>query len=932
MWKFRSALFFIYICSFLFTIQLKAQDLPVDKEVTIGTLSNGIKYYIRKNVKPEKRAELRLVVNAGSVLENDDQKGLAHFTEHMGFNGTAHFSKNELINYLESIGVKFGPELNAGTSFDETVYMLQVPTDKPDIVSKAFLVLEDWAHGLQFDSAEVEKERGVIVEEWRLGRGANMRMLDKQLPILFKNSRYAERLTIGDKKIIETFNQQTLKDFYRDWYRPDLMAVVAVGDFDKAEIEKLIKEHFSSITSPKTIRPRELYPVPKHEETLFAIAYDKEATNSQVSIYIKQDKQKIKTESDFRKALNRDLLSGMLNKRLQELTLLPDPPFVNAFAGQGGFVRTADCNYLSAMVKDGGIDRGLEAILREAERARMFGFTATELERQKTETIRILEKQLAEKDKTESSSLVWQYVGNYLNYSPIPGIENLYELHKKYLPMITLEEINKYSEELLQKSNRVVMVNVPEKQGVQIPTETELTAVIDKVAKENITAYVDKVSTKPLIKEMPKAGTIVSEAKNETLGTTEWKLSNGVRVIFKPTDFKNDEISFTSFSTGGSSLVSDADFMSAATAVSMENESGVGEFSKTELQKYLTGKIAGVNPFIGNFNEGLRGGGSPKDIETLFQLIYAYVTSPRIDSTGFNSFKSKLTAYLQNAENSPEKAFSDTLNYTLLNYNHRARPWTLKLLEEMDMNKAASFLKDRFADAGDFTFVFTGNIDVQTFKPLVLTYLGGLPSIGRKESWKDINLTNPKGMVEKIVKKGIEAKSQVAVVFTGDMDWSRLNEYKLESLMDAMNIRLREVIREEKGGTYGVRAVHNISRIPAARYTIYINFGCNPERVDELTKAVFSVIDSMKNFGPGSEILTKIKETQKRQREVAVKRNNFWMGVLANYLEYGDNVDQIPEYDKWTEALQQSDIKEACAKYMDGNHLKVVLYPQDKIQ
>ena len=430
MHQFKSNLLLALIFIFSFIPFIKSQDIPVDKDVTIGTLNNGIKYYIRKNVKPEKRAELRLVVNAGSVLENEDQRGLAHFVEHMGFNGSKHFSKNDLINYLESIGVKFGPDLNAYTSFDQTVYMLQVPTDKSEILSKAFLVLEDWAHNLSFDSTEIDKERGVVGEEWRLGRGAQMRMLDKQLPILFKNSRYAERLTIGDKHIIDTAHYETLRKFYHDWYRPDLMAVVAVGDFNKDSILALIKEHFVSITQPKDIRKRELYPIAKHKETLFAIASDKEAVYSTVAVYLKKDREEYKTENDYKKKITQDLFEGMFNQRLNELTQLPDPPFAYCYAGQGRFIRTADINIMAAMVKDGGVNRGLEALVREAERIRMYGFTSAELERIKSILLSNMEKRLSEKDKTESSQLINEYVGNYLDNSPIPSIEDQYALYK----------------------------------------------------------------------------------------------------------------------------------------------------------------------------------------------------------------------------------------------------------------------------------------------------------------------------------------------------------------------------------------------------------------------------------------------------------------------------------------------------------------------
>ena len=476
---------FLFLFTFLLSqiIIAQTEKLPVDPNVTIGTLKNGIRFYIMQNKKPEKRAELRLVVNAGSVLENDDQKGLAHFVEHMAFNGTKHFKKNELINYLESIGVKFGPELNAFTSFDETVYMLQVPTDSQAIMHKAFLVLEDWASGLAFDSTEIEKERGVITEEWRLGRGAQMRMLDKQLPVIFKDSKYADRLTIGDINIIKSFTHPTLTNYYKDWYHPDLMAVVAVGDFDKTEIEALIKKHFENITAPKNERKRELFPIPSQKGTQFAIASDKEAMYSSVALYYKQEPEAVKNIDDYRKTIIHQLFSSMFNERLRELTQLADPPFAYAFAGKGRMVRTADVNYLQAMVKDNGIERGLEVLLREADRVRNFGFTQTELDRHKKNLLRQIEKQKDEKDKTESSTLIWQFVSNYLSDEPIPGIENEFVLINKLLPGITVDEVNKLSNELIKTDNRVVLVNCPEKEGLKIPTEAELTAVLEKVGK-----------------------------------------------------------------------------------------------------------------------------------------------------------------------------------------------------------------------------------------------------------------------------------------------------------------------------------------------------------------------------------------------------------------------------------------------------------------
>ncbi|MFA6979661.1 MAG: insulinase family protein [Ignavibacteriaceae bacterium] len=922
---------FLILGALLFSqiIIAQTEKLPVNPDVTIGTLKNGIHYYILQNKKPEKRAELRLVVNAGSVLENDDQKGLAHFVEHMAFNGTNHFKKNELINYLESIGVKFGPELNAFTSFDETVYMLQVPTDSQAIMQKAFLVLEDWAHGLAFDSTEIEKERGVITEEWRLGRGAQMRMLDKQLPILFKDSKYADRLTIGDINIIKSFTHPTLISYYKDWYRPDLMAVVAVGDFDKAEIETLIKNHFENIEVPENERARELYPVPSQQGTRFAIASDKEAMYSSVALYYKQEPDAVTTVDDYRKTITYQLFGSMFNERLRELTQLADPPFAFAFAGRGRMVRTADVNFLQAMVKDNGIERGLEVLLREAERVRKHGFTQSELDRHKKNLLRQIEKQKDEKDKTESSSLIWQFVSNYLKGDPIPGIENTFALTNKLVPGITLEDVNKLSSELIKADNRVVLVNCPEKEGIKIPTEADLTAVLEKVGKEIVDAYKDKTLEQPLVKNLAAASPVISETKSEKLGTIEWKLANGIKVIVKPTDFKNDEITFSAFSPGGSSLVDDQTFKAANSAVDILGEAGLGDFSINELQKALAGKVASANPYIDNYSEGLNGACSPKDAETMFQLIYLKFTSPRLDTTSFQSYKAKMKAYLQNYSNEPRVAFNDTMMVTMASYHPRVQPWSLKRLDEMDLIKSFNFYRDRFADASDFTFVFAGNIDLLSFKPFVEKYLGSLPSLKRNETWKDIHVKAIETKIEKVVKKGIEQKSTVGISFPAPFEWNRSNEYLMESLIDVLNIRLREVVREDKGGTYGIGIYHQFYRIPTTKVTISINFGCDPKRVDELTTAVFNVIDSLKNFGTTPETLVKVKETQKRQREVKLKQNRFWVGVLSNYIMNDEDPMEMLKYDSWIEKLTNDDIKAYANKYLDMNKfVKVVLLPE----
>jgi len=923
---------------YLFTVALltsfvfpQEQSLPIDPAVKIGKLSNGLTYYIHKNGKPENRCELRLVVNAGSVLESDEQKGLAHFVEHMAFNGSKNFKKNELISYLESIGVKFGPDLNAYTSFDETVYMLQVATDNKDILSKAFLVLHDWAVGLSFDSTEVEKERGVISEEWRLGRGASARMMDKQFPILFTGSKYAERMPIGDIDVIKNFKHQTLIDFYKTWYRPDLMAVIAVGDFNPEDIEVLIREKFAGIESYNDKKERIIFDVPKHSETLYAIASDKEWVYSNLAIYTKQESKPTKTVADYKERIISSLFTSMINERFSEILRLPDPPFIQAGFRQGRFVKSADVNYLFAAVNDGEISKGMETLLREAERVRAFGFTQTELDRHKQIRLRAVEQQLAEKDKTESSNIIGGYVSHFLNNTPILGIDTSYKLYSEIIPVISLADVNKLAPELLASENRVVLVSVPEKENLPKPTEAELNNVLEKVSTEKLSAYEDKVQSEPLVSNIPIKSSISKETQNQNLGISELTLQNGIKIILKKTDFKNDEVIIRAFSPGGNSLIDDKDYIAAMTTNALISESGLGKFTKNELTKYLSGKIIRLNPFISTYSEGISGNCSPKDIETLLQLVYLYFTSPRIDSSAYLSYRSKIKTMLTNYGNDPQSVFYDTIGYALNNYHFRSRPTSLSLLDEMNMSVSENFFKDRFADASDFTFLFVGNIEPESLKPLLEKYIGGLPCINRNENWEDIKMTNPEGFVEKIVYKGLEPKSMVSISYTGEFDWSRENEYKFESLMDVINIRLREVIREEKGGTYGIKSGFELNRIPKSVYTVTISWGCNPERVDELIEAMNQTIDSIKTYGINEETLNKVKETQKRSRETNVKRNSFWAGLLYNFYLYGDNPELVLNYNKWIEELSLDDIKTFAKTYLKGNNeFKAILYPEKK--
>jgi len=905
------------------------QKLAIDPTITHGKLDNGLRYFIRRNRRPENRADLRLVVNAGSVLEDDDQLGLAHFVEHMAFNGTKHFVKQELVHFMESIGMRFGPELNAFTSFDETVYILEIPTEKSEVMKTAFQILEDWAHGLSFDPLEIDKERGVIIEEWRLRRGAYARMQDKQFPILFQGSRYAKRLPIGEMKIIESFEHETLKRFYRDWYRPDLMAVIAVGDFDPPAVEKLIREHFSPLAPPADPRPRVLYEVPDHAETLFAIAQDKEATGTSVTVYNKLPVRDQSTAGAYRQALVEQLYNSMLNQRFYELTQKPDAPFLRAFSGRGQFIRSKDFYSLAAMVKDEGIERGLEALFVESERVTRHGFTQSELDRQKLDFQRMFERLLAEKEKEESSSYVEEYTRHFLQGEPIPGIEGEFKLVQQFLPGVTLEEINRLGREWMTTKNRVVLVSAPEKEGLSVPGEKRLLEVLDQTSGKEIAPYKDTAAEKPLLPDVPEPGKIIKSTALEEVNITEWDLSNGIKVILKPTDFKEDEILVRAFSPGGTSLAKDEDYIASNTASQIIAAGGLGEFSAVDLRKALSGKVASVRPFIGEIEEGLSGSASPKDLETLFQLIYLSFTAPRCDPTIFNVLTTQFKAVLANRAASPDVAFQDTLQTSLSQNHFRTRPMTAEIIAEMNLDKSCAFYKDRFADAGDFTFLFIGNLDLAAMKPLVEKYLGSLPALNRKETWRNVGINPPSGVVQKEVRKGMEPKSQTAIVFSGTFQYDQAHRTAIRALGLILDTKLREIVREELSGTYGVNVRPAYSRIPDEEFSLTISFGCDPARMDELVKAVFQEIENLKTKGPSDKEVSDAREGLFREYERGMKENGWLLTQIFAKYQLREDPRDLLAIEKSFQALSPQVIQEAARAYLNtNNYVRVTLYPE----
>ncbi|MBL0066953.1 MAG: insulinase family protein [Chitinophagaceae bacterium] len=907
------------------------QVMPLDPKVKIGRLSNGLTYYIRHNSLPEKRVELRLVVNAGSVLEDDDQLGLAHFMEHMNFNGTKRFPKNELVSYLQSIGVEFGADLNAYTGFDETVYILPVPTDKPGLVDKGLQILEDWAHNALLDPAEIEKERGVVIEEWRLSRGADERMMKQTLPVQYRGSKYAQRLPIGSKAILETFSPEALKRFYIDWYRPDLQAVIVVGDIDVNDIEQKIKQTFGNIPAPSSPRKRETFKVPDHNETLTVVAKDKETAFPSIEILFKKDPQPETTIGDYSRYMNRRLFTGMLNSRFREVTLKPNPPFVGAGSFYGNsLARTKDAYQVFANTSDTGMSRSLYALMLENRRVLLHGFTPSEFELQKKQMQSFYDRIFNEREKEESYNYVNEYVNNFLINEPIPGIEWEYDFVKQHLASVKLEDINSLAKQWITNDNMVVTLNAPDKPDVKIPSAEEINLVLNSVDVATIEPYKEKVLATTLMDAGKlKSGKILSTKTDDNLQTTTLKLSNGATVILKSTSFKNDEIMFRAFSKGGHSLVKDADYYSASNAAAIVTQSGVGNFSAIDLGNMLKGKNTNLAPNISLYSEGMNGSTIPKETETLLQLINLYFTSPRKDKDAFESYKTRQKQLYANLAANPQIYFSAEFQ-KMMTQNH-PRAGGLPRSEDFDkinLDRSIQIYKERFANAGDFTFFFVGSFEEETIKPLLEKYIGSLPGSAQKENFKDLGIRPPAGKIDKIVTKGADPKSVVAMVFTSPAAYNSKEAYALNSLGEVMSIKLVEQLREEKGGVYGVSASGSLGRIPYSSSSFTITFPCAPENADTLSKAALDELRKIIKAGVSPEDLEKIREQQKRKLEVDMKQNQFWMSNLFDAYFYGSNPLEILNKQKQVDGLNAKMIQDAAKKFINLNSfIRVTLKP-----
>jgi zinc protease len=913
------------------TQQPRTFNLPVDPDVIIGHLPNGLTYYIRKNSEPKNRAELYLVNKAGSVLETDSQQGLAHFSEHMAFNGTRDYPKNELVDYLQKSGVKFGADLNAYTSFDETVYQLPLPTDSAKVFEKGFNILANWAGYQSFNPKEIDAERGVVLEEARLnGKNAQERLSHQTLPVILNNSRYALRIPIGKEDIIKGFNPETIKSFYHDWYRPDLQAVIVVGDFDPVRVERLIKENFSSLSNPANEKPRTLYTVPPTPGTAVKIATDKEFPYTLGEIIVKHPGTVIKTTADYLQSMRVELFNQMLNARMGELLQKSNPPFLFGQASYGTFIGKQNAFSIIVVAKPGELQTAIKAAVAESERARTYGFTLTELERAKQNALTGIDNAYKERDKTQSVNFVNEYQQNFLNKDAIPGLSYEYNFYVNNIGKITLAEINAMAGKFISDQNRVVIVEAPDKEKDKLPNEKTLLDWISAGGKD-LKPYIDNTNDNPLVARLPTPGKITSVQTDSLIATTTLMLSNGIKVILKPTQFKNDQILINGYSFGGTSLSSDQDFTSADLSTGVITSSGVGDFTQAQLDKKLSGKNVNVSPYISDDAQGISANSTPKDFETAMQLIYLYFTQPRKDANIWQSNITQTKSVLATRNLDPVSVYQDTVSAVLSNHNFRGMVITTDRLNIASLEKAYDFYKDRFADASSFVFTFVGNFDVETLKPYIQAYLGSLPSTNRKETYKNLNINPPPGQITKTVYKGIGDKSSVQLVFSGDYDYSEANNIQIDALESILQIKLDERLREKEGMVYspGVRASYK--KIPAGRYSFSVSFECAPANVDKLIAATMEEIDKIKQTGSLVADIEKFAVQEARSTQVQLKENIFWAGFLGAASQNDQNPDDILHHVSDLSNVTVQSTKDTANKYLSGNNLiKLILMPEKK--
>lgn len=920
--------------------QMQFPPLPVDKNVRIGQLDNGLTYYIRHNKLPENRAEFYIAQKVGSILEEPQQRGLAHFLEHMAFNGTKNFPGDDkglgVIPWCETVGIKFGTNLNAYTSIDETVYNISnAPIDRTGVLDSCLLILHDWSNYILLKDDEIDKERGVIREEWRSRNSGMLRVYTDLLPTIYQGDKYADCMPIGSIDVINNFPYKDIRDYYHKWYRPDLQGIVIVGDIDVDTVEAKLKAVFADVQKPVNPAERTYYPVTDNKEPIVAIGTDKEVDDPSIEIYFKQDATPDSEKNNVGYLASQymtSMISSMLNARLSELVQSANPPFTRASSYYSDFfvAKTKEAFALSASSKADGIETALKTLLQETERARRFGFTESEYARARANYLQSLESAYNEREKTKHGSYVREYVQNFLNGEPIPGIEAEYAMMNQLAPNIPLQAMNMVMQQLVPDSNQVVIIAGPAKEGLKYPTKEEVINLLKGMKDLDLQAYVDKVSDEPLMKEALKGGKIISEKEGDIYGSTKLVLSNGVTVYVKKTDFKADEIRMKGTSLGGKSIFPDKDALNFAVMDNVIAVGGLGNFSQVDLTKVLAGKKVSVNAGLGATTENVFGTCSPKDFETMMQLTYLTFTTPRKDAEAFESFKNRMKAQLESAQANPLSSINDSLQKAMYNNHPRVVMMKPEMVDQIDYDRILEMYNDRFKDASDFTFYFVGNIDLETAKPLIAEYLGALPAINRKETFKDTKMSIRKGVYKnEYAKEQQTPTATIVFLYSGKAPYTLKNDILLSFATQVLDMVYTEEVREKEGGTYGVNCFGDLQKYPKEQLLLQIVFQTDPAKKDKLAGIVVDELKKLAAEGPSDVHLQKVKEYMLKKYADNQKENGYWMNNLNDYFYYG--MDMTEGYTDIVNSITAKDIQKFVSDLLkQGNEIEVTMTVPNK--
>ena len=920
--------------------QMQFPPLPVDKNVRIGQLDNGLTYYIRHNKLPENRAEFYIAQKVGSILEEPQQRGLAHFLEHMAFNGTKNFPGDDkglgVIPWCETVGIKFGTNLNAYTSIDETVYNISnAPIDRTGVLDSCLLILHDWSNYILLKDDEIDKERGVIREEWRSRNSGMLRVYTDLLSTIYPGDKYADCMPIGSIDVINNFPYKDIRDYYHKWYRPDLQGIVIVGDIDVDAVEAKLKAVFADVQKPINPAERTYYPVADNKEPIVAIGTDKEVDDPSIEIYFKQDATPDSEKNNVGYLASQymtSMISSMLDARLSELVQSANPPFTRASSDYSDFfvAKTKEAFSLSASSKADGIETALKTLLQETERARRFGFTESEYARARANYLQSLESAYNEREKTKHGSYVREYVQNFLNGEPIPGIEAEYAMMNQLAPNIPLQAMNMVMQQLVPDSNQVVIIAGPAKEGLKYPTKEEVISLLKGMKDLDLQAYVDKVSDEPLMKEAPKGGKIISEKEGDIYGSTKLVLSNGVTVYVKKTDFKADEIRMKGTSLGGKSIFPDKDALNFAVMDNVIAVGGLGNFSQVDLTKVLAGKKVSVNAGLGATTENVFGTCSPKDFETMMQLTYLTFTAPRKDTEAFESFKNRMKAQLESAQANPLSSINDSLQKAMYNNHPRVVMMKPEMVDQIDYDRILEMYNDRFKDASDFTFYFVGNIDLETAKPLIAEYLGALPAINRKETFKDTKMSIRKGVYKnEYAKEQQTPTATIVFLYSGKAPYTLKNDILLSFATQVLDMVYTEEVREKEGGTYGVNCYGDLQKYPKEQLLLQIVFQTDPAKKDKLAGIVVDELKKLAAEGPSDVHLQKVKEYMLKKYADNQKENGYWMNNLNDYFYYG--MDMTEGYTDIVNSITAKDIQKFVSDLLkQGNEIEVTMTVPNK--